>query len=414
VTGNFVPICMALGPLLLLAFGIWATSPKTVIANRNDSKGTAWVGEIIEVSWDVTLPKGVGVITLNQELPNNFELAEGNNLKVMWKRSAEQSLIFSFKMKCSKRGLYKFSKLNWEWRHPLGIIQTRFGEAGEDTQLLVRPRVLNIRRIRGTKGVAPKSSPGPHIVKVGVPGTDFRELRQYMPGDSVRSINWKATARLAGRGLTKPVVNEYEAEGKKTVLIFLDTSSYMEVGTSIRNVFEYSMEAASGMAHYFLDSGYRVGVYSYGADGHFNYPDTGKRQFFQISRTLATLKISKDGGNLVNAVEKCRRHIQGRDPFCIVVTRLDSGLPASLITGVEKMALLRGRMKTALPIMIVGIAGYSAVTLESEYERNTVNLLHLWARPVANYLRKAGVSVLDWDPSKENFANALLRGMKVK
>jgi len=210
------------------------------------------------------------------------------------------------------------------------------------------------------------------------------------------------------------VVNEYEAEGKKTVLIFLDTSAYMEVGTSIKNVFEYSMEAASGLAHYFLDSGYRVGVCSYGADSHFHYPDTGKRQFFQISRTLATLKISRDGGNLVSAVEKCRKHIQGRDPFCIVVTRLDSGSPASLISGVEKMALLRGHMKTTPPIMIVGIAGYSAVTVESEYDRNAVNLLHLWARPVANYLRKTGISVLEWDPSKDNFANVLLRDMKAR
>ena len=84
------------------------------------------------------------------------------------------------------------------------------------------------------------------VAKIGVATTDFREIRNYVYGDPVKNINWKATARCTSPQAW-PLTNEYEVEGKKTVWIFQDASRFLEVGTDIENAFEYCLEAANSV-----------------------------------------------------------------------------------------------------------------------------------------------------------------------
>ena len=59
--------------------------------------------------------------------------------------------------------------------------------------------------------------PGEASVRRRGEGTDFRELRDYVPGDSVRHIDWKATSRRRN-----PVVRSYQDDGDQQVVILLD------------------------------------------------------------------------------------------------------------------------------------------------------------------------------------------------
>lgn len=174
----------------------------------------------------------------------------------------------------------------------LGLTQTRQGTLGEPIELLVQPKILNLRRIRGVPGIATSPFPVIDIAKIGVATTDFQEIRSYVHGDPVKNINWKATARKAAQGQLWPLVNEYEVEGKKAVWLFLDASSVLEVGTDIENAFEYCLEAANGVAYYFTDRGYRVGMYIYNDGNRLLYPDTGKKQFLRISWELIKLETT--------------------------------------------------------------------------------------------------------------------------
>jgi len=72
----------------------------------------------------------------------------------------------------------------------------------------------------------------------------------------------------------------------------LDASSVLEVGTDIENAFEYCLEAANGVAYYFTDRGYRVGMYIYNDGNRLLYPDTGKKQFLRISWELIKLETT--------------------------------------------------------------------------------------------------------------------------
>ncbi len=68
---------------------------------------------------------------------------------------------------------------------------------------------------------------GAHTSRLRGAGFDFQELRPYRPGDDVRTIDWSVTARM-----NAPYVRETRAERDLDVMIALDVSRSMELGTS--------------------------------------------------------------------------------------------------------------------------------------------------------------------------------------
>ena len=284
---------------------------------------------------------------------------------------------------------------------------------GEEYDLTVSPKIFNVRRIRGIPGIAASPFPVLDMAKLGVATTDFREIRNYVYGDPVKNINWKATARNSSPQ-SWPLVNEYEVEGKKAVWLFLDASGILEVGTDIENAFEYCLEAANSILYFFLDRGYRVGMYVFNNSDVLYYPDTGKKQFIKISRELIGLKSEKKYDEFPIAVEKCRRYILGYNPLCVIVTGLDNRFSDSIINGTKKLKVLRGRQKRKLPVIIINIAGYNIITARNDFESNSPVIMNLITRPRIMQLRRLGASVLDWNPRKVSFGTALLSLMKVR
>ncbi|OGO00150.1 MAG: hypothetical protein A2Y90_00020 [Chloroflexi bacterium RBG_13_52_12] len=412
--GNMVVLVMSLVPLSLLLAGLLTEPPRHINACAGEIKSLIWLGDVVEISREVTVSDGFGIVTLFQELPPHFSLVEGNNLLVRWKNWGPRTFTFACKVRCAKRGHYVLPPVKWEARHALSLTQTHQGILGEPVELLVQPRILNLRRIRGVAGIATSPFPVIDVAKIGVATTDFREIRDYVRGDPVKNINWKATARQAAQGKLQPLVNEYEVEGKKSVWIFLDAASYLEVGTDIENSFEYCLEAANGVVYYFTDRGYRVGMYIYNDGDRLFYPDAGKKQFLRISRELINLNTAPRFDEFPRAIEKCRRYLLGYNPLCIIITRLDTKYNEDVIRGVTKLRLLRGRRRRKLPVLVISVSGYNVIPRLNEFDDNSALMLQLQSRPQTLQLRRMGASLLEWNPRKENFSTALLRQVKTK
>ena len=411
---NLVLLAMGLVPLCVLLVGLLIEPPRRLGIRAGEVKTLIWLGDVVTIEWEITISDGLGIVSLFQELPGHFALVEGNNLKVCWKGWRPRTITFAYKVRCAKRGSYILPPVQWEARHALGLTETRQGALGEPVELTVRPKILNLRRIRGVAGIATSPFPVIDIAKIGVPTTDFREIRSYVHGDPVKDINWKATARKAAGGQLWPLVNEYEVEGKKSVWLFLDAASYLEIGTDIENVFEYCLEAANGVAYYFTDRGYRVGMYIYNDGNKLFYPDAGKKQFLRISRELIKLNTAEQFDEFPRAIEKCRRYLLGYNPLCIIITRLDSEAGKTIVHGVTKLRQLRGRRRRKLPVLVINIAGYHIIPKLDQYDENTSTMLRLHNRPLVQQLRRLGTSVLEWNPGRENFSTALLRQVKTK
>ncbi len=132
-----------------------------------------------------------------------------------------------------------------------------------------------------------------------------------------------------------PLVNEYEKEGKKTVYIFVDAGSWMSLGSSVDNVFEYALQAASGISRFYLERDMKVGVYVYHGDSSV-LPDTGKKQAFNITNSLLKAQIDStvtEHSTLKKAVLECQGHLAGVNPLFIILTMVNKANPGTSSKG---------------------------------------------------------------------------------
>jgi len=408
--GNQIFLYMSIVFLFFIIISLILDQPKTIVFNRSEQKIEGWVGETVEISIDVEIRDGLGIVTLADVLPDHFELVEGSNFKIVWKGLGEKKERLSYKVRCSKRGVYTLNQLFWESRHLFKMKQTLYGRCTQSQTLIVRPKILSIRKARNFKTVSKLPIPLESLSRTGIRTTDFREIREYSYGDPFKSINWKATARLSNKGVFTPFVNEFEKEGKKSVWIFVDGSHRMwSHGTPISNAFEYAINAANALAHYYLERGCLVGLYLYSSKNLFLHPEVGRKQYYKISKALLRVGIG-DEEPLKKAIEKCRHYIFGTNPLSIVITTLTRSSASEIVEGVKELSKYCKKARRP-SILIINILDYHFAVRKPQ-EELAARMLQIRDYSIKKALRRSGVVVIDWNPLKESLMNVLIREVR--
>ncbi len=113
-------------------------------------------------------------------------------------------------------------------------------------------------------------------------GTEFARLREYVQGDSMRDVDWKATARRH-----RPVTRVHETERSQTVILCVDAGRSMAARVDALTKLDYAVNAALFLAFVAIKNGDRVGVVVF-ADGvrAFLPPEAGRRQYRRIVDAL--------------------------------------------------------------------------------------------------------------------------------
>ncbi len=109
-------------------------------------------------------------------------------------------------------------------------------------------------------------------------GTDFHQLRDFRIGDSLRQIDWRATARFR-----KPISREYQEERDQQVVFLLDCGRRMRARDGDLSHFDHALNALLISAFVALRQGDSVGLLSFAGAARWVAPQKGR---FQISRLL--------------------------------------------------------------------------------------------------------------------------------
>jgi len=115
-------------------------------------------------------------------------------------------------------------------------------------------------------------------------GTEFYSMREYIPGDDPKRINWKASARY-----NHLIVNETEAERVTDVMVVLDTDVSL-FGPTENELFERGVQAAASLTRLLLSQGNRVGLVLQGGERGSIPASFGKRHERRILYLLAAAK----------------------------------------------------------------------------------------------------------------------------
>src|ERR1051325_1086031 len=113
-------------------------------------------------------------------------------------------------------------------------------------------------------------------------GMEFAEVREYLPGDEVRSIDWNVTARMR-----RPFVRRYEEERELTVMLAVDLSGSERFGTERRFKSELATEIAAVLALSAVRNNDRVGALLFNHRiAHVVRPRKGRRHALRLLRDV--------------------------------------------------------------------------------------------------------------------------------
>lgn len=161
-------------------------------------------------------------------------------------------------------------------------------------------------------------------------GVEFAEVREYLPGDDIRTIDWNVTARLG-----TPYVKRFREERQLTLLLLLDLSASESFGSAGRTKRELAAEVAAVLALAATRHRDRVGA-AFFTDRveWFSPPRSGRRQALQIVRQALSYRPEGRGTDLLGTLDFLDPLLRRRSAVVLLSDFLDQ----SQWSGLDRLA----------------------------------------------------------------------------
>jgi uncharacterized protein (DUF58 family) len=157
-------------------------------------------------------------------------------------------------------------------------------------------------------------------------GVEFSEVREYQPGDDVRTIDWNVTARLGSA-----YVKRYLEERELTVLFVVDASASQQFGTRLRTKHSLAVEVCAVLALAAARNSDRVGaVWATQRIEHFVPPGRGRRHALRLINDLLAFRPAGNGTDLGAALCFLEPVLRRRAVIFLISDFLTSGYQAAL------------------------------------------------------------------------------------
>jgi uncharacterized protein (DUF58 family) len=146
-------------------------------------------------------------------------------------------------------------------------------------------------------------------------GMEFEEVREYLPGDEVRSIDWNVTARFG-----HPFVKKFKEERELTVMLVVDVSASGQFGSVRQTKNELAAELAAVLAFSAIRNNDKVGLIMFtDRIEKFVPPKKGRRHVLRVVREILAFQPQGRGTDLQQALDYLNR-VQSRRTVTFVVS----------------------------------------------------------------------------------------------
>jgi uncharacterized protein (DUF58 family) len=237
---------------LLLVIVTWAGARRRLPleGTRAQARARAREGEVLRIEVRLRARRRLSTIVLEEQVPER--LGQPVRLPVATLARGEE-VAHVYPLRCARRGVYQLGPLVARWGDPIGLTQREMVLA-PSFELLVHPSTESVsdrpltRQWEDPPIRPPVSKPWPS-------GLEFYGMRDYVPGDDLRRIVWRAVART-GRVL----VREAEQGITDRITIILDTDRSSHTHEDPSESFEAAIRVAASLGIKHLGEGYAVSV----------------------------------------------------------------------------------------------------------------------------------------------------------
>jgi uncharacterized protein (DUF58 family) len=221
-------------------------------------------------------------LTINDFLKEGTRIIDGTlSQKAELHSSETLKLDYSF---TAIRGKFSWESIPVIVSDPLNLIITEINLPAS-AAIQINPKIKKFKAIL-FRPHSTLHSPGSIPARLGGSGTDFFGIREYHPGDPLRSLDWRLTARYPRKIFTK----EFEQEEIAEISLILDIQNQIDHRKGQDCLVESSISATASLAEMFLHQGHRVSLFVCGASISNVFPGYGKVQLQRIINCLAKVQ----------------------------------------------------------------------------------------------------------------------------
>ncbi len=236
-------------------------------------------GDVVQASVELRSDTGADRVDVLLPLPEELRAETGNPRAVVLAPGDERTL--ELPVRCERWGAFALGPVLLRTRDPLGFHAWELSSAGREP-LRVYPSVETLHAL--LPPLDTQVFVGNQVSRARGEGIEFADVRRWAPGDRVRRINWRASARRS-----ELWVNEQHPERNTDVVLFLDT--FAEVRRHGRGTHDLAVRAATSLAHRYLRRKDRVGLVSFGGYLSWLLPGSGTLQLYRIVDSLLQTDI---------------------------------------------------------------------------------------------------------------------------
>ena len=152
-------------------------------------------------------------------------------------------------------------------------------------------------------------------------GMEFEEVREYQPGDEIRTIDWNVTARMG-----QPYIKKYVEERELVMMLLVDTSASADFGTHQRTKAEIAAEISALLAFSAIKNSDKVGLICFTDDVElFVPPRKGVKHVLRVVREILYFAPQQRGTNINAALEYIDRVIRRKSVVFLISDFRDRG-----------------------------------------------------------------------------------------
>jgi uncharacterized protein (DUF58 family) len=259
----------------LLAGLVAARRPEVDVALAVVGEPRLVEGQDVAVELRLSARSAVEQLEVLLTVPAGLAAADGDALVALGLAAGEQASR-TVRLRGERWGLYRLGEVHLRARDRWGLFQYE-ARAEDRVELRVYPDAAALARL--VPPAATRASVGNQVAGAKGDGIEFADVRPFQPGDRVRRVNWRASARRA-----ELWVNEAHPERNTDVVLFLDT--FAEAASSAGGTLEEAARAAVALAARYLARRDRVGLVRVGGALHWLEPGGGPSQLQRVAEAL--------------------------------------------------------------------------------------------------------------------------------
>lgn len=415
IVSYIIPVLFLLAQLLLIIATVffiidWAIlfGNKNPVAVKRDMESRFSNGDKNEITISVTNHYPFAAISrIIDEVPDQFQQRDAIMSSTLL--PGEKKLFF-YTLTPVTRGEYFFHNINVLIRRRYGFIERRI-VAEAATMVKVYPSFFALRGQSIKIQVGSQLQHGTKRVRKQGQSLEFEQIKEYVPGDDIRNVNWKATARKGGQVM----VNNYTDEKSQQVYCLIDKGRVMKMPFEGMALLDYAINASVMLSHVALLKRDKAGVITFG-DRDISFLQAGRKpvQMNNILDTLYAQQTNFMESNFEKLYTLVRNRITQRS-LIVLFTNFES------FSGLQRqLPYIKSIAKNHLLIVVFfentelkQLADLDPSTTEDIYLKTIADKFIHEKRLIVKELQKSGILSVLTSP-KQLIVNTVNRYLEIK